>query len=465
MSMPLRKYGLAWWKSRRRELESGRSEKPKREHVEVLTPILLSGGGRTGSTAIMELLGTDPRVAFDREYPFESRYLLYFAKFAKLLQHPEFFQFLEAEQLFDFDYLGFAGPPPATTYVPSSSPDGYLPSLPLRSTVKELWTFFSRSVLQGRPHSEFYIEKSPPWLSPIVRECMTCYTIYNVRDPRDIFISANAFMKKRNYFGFARLAEDTDIDHARHLALAFVNTFENYYADRKRSDTMLLRYEDFVLDRRKVVNDVRRLCGIVPDIKSSSDFFSVHRTAKDLDHTVNRWKSDPIPQDVILFLERALQSEMTELGYPLTQAQHNGMWKTISFDEGIDLSTLSCSADGSLEPGSECAVVDIRGIDFWVILPFDSFEARTIKEVWLSVRGDIGKVFSLYWHGPSDGFSEERCMTLGYVPSPGWSVLSFPVHSHPQWQGTVSQLRLDLFNAASPPHRGHGQIRWVRLVG
>jgi hypothetical protein len=45
------------------------------DHCDLLMPILVSGYGRVGSTALMALLGTDERVAFDRRYPFENRYL------------------------------------------------------------------------------------------------------------------------------------------------------------------------------------------------------------------------------------------------------------------------------------------------------------------------------------------------------------------------------------------------------
>jgi len=443
--------------------DEGRTATPA-PTVANLVPVVLSGGGRTGSTAIMSMLGTDPRVAFDREYPFESRYLLYFVKFALLCRRPDLFQFLTPEQLFDFDYIGFGGPLPSN-YAFNGNAENSLPQLPLDEFVKELWALFSKHVSRAHPEFEFHAEKAPSWLSPIVRQFMPCYTIYNVRDPRDIFISANAFMKKRNYMGFARVAEDTDVDHARHIALAFINTFENYYADRKRDDSMLLRYEDFVLRRDKVAKELHRLCGIVPKTKSGFEFFSIHRTAKDLEHSVDRWKSDPIPEQVVLFLERSLRDEMRELGYTISQPRQHPC-PAVSFRNGdMDLSSLACSSDGSLETAGEYATVKIRGVDFWIILPLESFEASQTKEVWVSVQGEIGDVFSLYWHGPNSEFAEQRCMTQSYTPSAHWTVLSFPVYRHPEWQGKIVKLRLDLFNAVRGPHNGSGKIRWMRLIG
>jgi len=52
----------------------------------MLTPILVAGYGRSGTTAIMQLLLGDPRVAADRLYPFENRYLTYTAKLSRLAE-------------------------------------------------------------------------------------------------------------------------------------------------------------------------------------------------------------------------------------------------------------------------------------------------------------------------------------------------------------------------------------------
>jgi len=53
---------------------------------------------------------------------------------------------------------------------------------------------------------------------------------------------------------------------------------------------------------------------------------------------------------------------------------------------------------------------------------------------------------------------------VAHRPRPHWEMLSFPVHTHPEWRGTITGLRLDLFNSHLQPNRGSGRIRWVRLV-
>jgi hypothetical protein len=225
--------------------------KKNTRHEQGLIPILLAGAGRTGSTALMSLLSSDPRVALDRWYPFESRYLSYFLKFGMFIQRPDFFPFLDGEKLFDSTHLGI-------TAVPGARP--------------------------GR---------------------------------RDV---------------------------------------------------------------------------------------------------------------------------------------------------AIDL--LQHSADGRLISKSNGAVVEVEGSDFWIILPFETFDAHEVKEVWVSIRGEIGDVFSLYWKAHDTDFSESRSLHVDYSPLGGGGscVFAFRVYEHAGWSGTISQVRLDLFNSTHTPHRGRGFIRWVRLV-
>src|SRR5207248_591243 len=50
---------------------------------EPLQPLLVDPlTGRTGSTMMMAILSTSPGIAFDRVYPYESRYVTYLCRFA-----------------------------------------------------------------------------------------------------------------------------------------------------------------------------------------------------------------------------------------------------------------------------------------------------------------------------------------------------------------------------------------------
>ncbi|MBV9860256.1 MAG: hypothetical protein JO038_09170, partial [Alphaproteobacteria bacterium] len=68
-----------------------------------LTPILIAGFGRSGTTALMAMLGQDRRVVMGRTYPFEDRYLTHLAKRELLLDRRELAAGMSGEQLCAFD--------------------------------------------------------------------------------------------------------------------------------------------------------------------------------------------------------------------------------------------------------------------------------------------------------------------------------------------------------------------------
>ena len=53
-----------------------------------IIPLLLRSFGRTGTTVVMQLLGTSPNVLFDRVYPFEHRLLAYAARLGMVASLP-----------------------------------------------------------------------------------------------------------------------------------------------------------------------------------------------------------------------------------------------------------------------------------------------------------------------------------------------------------------------------------------
>jgi hypothetical protein len=434
---------------------------------EGLTPILLAGGGRSGSTAIMSLLGSHSEVAIDRIFPYESRYLTLFAKFALLLQRPDFFEAFNEEQLMDLSYLGFGGHRPSTARPDRAVREQSIPREDARNWLRDLWRKFSSDVRRQQPGKRAYAEKAPIWLAPLVRDHLRCFTLYNVRDPRDIFISANAFIKKRNAMGFCRTAEDSDSDHARHLALAFATAYENYRADRDRGDVFLVRYEDFVLNRAAIAGKICRFAGLSPATSVVGDDESQldrHRTAADQERSVERWRTEPIPEEVVRLFEQTLAEEMTALQYPVSLGHQP--CRTIRFTERtLGLNPLiRISRHGYLKSGAEHALARIFGPDFHIYLPVDAFCADEVKEIWVCVQGDIGNHLSLYWRGRDTRFREEASIHIRYTPSPAWAIVSFRVHQHAAWKGEICKLRLDLFNNHTRPHRGIGRLRWVRFV-
>src|SRR5260370_4648460 len=68
-----------------------------------MTPILLCGQGRSGTTGLMKLLASSDAVFCDQVYPFEKRYLTYIAKLAHLLNRDVGYSEFTIEDLANFD--------------------------------------------------------------------------------------------------------------------------------------------------------------------------------------------------------------------------------------------------------------------------------------------------------------------------------------------------------------------------
>ncbi len=407
----------------------------------------------------MSLLASDPAVALDRVYPYENRYLTYLAKFVVLMMRREPVETFADADLCQFHKSVF-GPPPWSAQ--DSTIAARSIAIPQRHAawLRALWQTFSAEGTQGNPGARFYAEKTSSWVAPMVRDCLQATTIYLFRDPRDVYLSANAFMRKGNYYGFGRESGDTDLDHARSLSRSFTEVFENYWMSRRRDDCLLVRYEELLAPS----DEIRRLLDRQLGIRlrwDSMERIEAHQTAPDLNRSAHRWKQESISAEVCRLFEKHLRVEMECLGFEGEAAPY----PALEFRSGrIDSSRIERSADGELQLRDEYAEISTGGPDFWIILPFASFDAAAVHEVWVSLNGMIGDVCSLYWRGPDEGFAEERSIHLRFWPGLHWQVIRFRSGQHPLWKGTIAELRLDPFNVHHTGATGTGRIRWVRLL-
>jgi hypothetical protein len=418
---------------------------------------LLSGFGRSGTTALMALLATDPRVALDRVYPFENRYLTYLAKLAALLDrrpHPLSF---DPERLYEFDDCSFAATPWAAPPGPSLAPAGI-------GGFAALWAHLRARVSRAAPGAGFYAEKVPAWVPALVRSDVPSQTLYLFRDPRDVFLSAAAFLRRRGGRGFGRAAGDGDGDHALGLAHGYLEVFENYRADRSRSDCHLVRYPELVGDAEGLADRLHRLTGVKAAPAAPADHLDAHRTSADPGASVDRWRREPLPPEVGRLLETHLHEAMGYLGFE-PSVPGVALPPGVEFSRpGVNVGPRDTSGDGSLHPAGEYgARVELCGEDFWFVPPLPPFRAERVREVWACLAGAAGDHCSLYWHGKRGGFSEGRCLHLPCHRGRHWRVLRFPVGRHPRWRGTVVRLRLDAFNGPGAPE-GPLYVRWVRLI-
>lgn len=430
------------------------------------TPILVSAYGRNGSTALMALLGTDPRVRFDRVYPFEHRHLTYLTKFALLNQRQSVASPLGQGELCDY-YDHRLSNFPWVSLSEGARPETLL-GLSTAEVLPPLWQAFAASVVRQYPKATHYAEKVPAWMPAAVRALLPCRTVHLVRDPRDVFLSANAFMKARHESaGFGRQEQDTDLDHARNLAGGLLDFFENARADQGRPDCLLIRYEDLIRDREGTTRKLNDFLGLKldpnPD-RAIRDYLQTHRTSPSVDASVGRWRREPVAAGVIETLEGPLHAAMSECGYAPVSAPVLAL-PPFEFPASLKRrDRLYFSPHGKMKLGpTGTADVTVTGEDFYVELPPAPFAAPAVQEVWLCFKGRTGNLCSLYWNGPREGFSDERVVHGNYLAADHWQVMRFPVATHPRWRGTVERLRVDAFNG--PVEKGFaGQLRWLRLV-
>jgi hypothetical protein len=408
-------------------------------------PILVAGYGRSGTTALMSLLGADARIAFDRRYPYENRWLTYLTKFAQLAVRSGASPQLSSEQLCDFASGTFGSVPWPNDPTPGPPPL----ALTTAEWLTAMWAAFSGSVRNRFPEAIQYAEKAPAWLPAAVHHVIPAKTLHLVRDPRDVFLSAVAFNRARGAAGLGRQAGDGDLDHARNLAYELLL----YHENRDAGDGLDVRYEDLIADRDRTVDRISRHIAFTLPMDAPENAPVEHFTSASPQESIGRWRRERFPDAVRLILE----SQLDELLF--AHAYERSALPSIGFDTA---SCTNCSSDGNWQPHGAGAQIQITGEDFWVALPPEEFAAKSAKEIWACVRGNTGDHCSLYWRRGREEFHEGRSVHAAWIPGRHWQIVRFRPTANQHWHGTITQIRMDLFNGRNA--RGAGELRWIRRV-
>lgn len=415
----------------------------------ILTPILICGAGRNGSTYLMELLGTDPRCYFIRTHPYEMRQLSYFAKFAA------FWQEVNPAASDDIYYLESPLLMPCWPFDPRLMQPHEL--------LRACWELFSSRVSET-DGSMYYAEKAPLWLPPMVRTVGPSYTVYLYRDPRDVFLSTNAFMKKRQSLAFGREAGDSDVEHAIHLSWSTLLLHENYVDSRDRDDVQALRYEDLMTGPNAALEPLVRKTHVSLQFPAVSLRASAHGTAGTAADSVSRWKREGIADQVGSCFSSLLPDVLKDMGYDTGPfgARETLTWQ---FGAGTGVETrLRRMNDVEIENRSpESAVFNMTGNDTYVGLVHDPFDAAEVSEVWLCVRSYVGNHCSLYWRDRTSEFSEERVQHLKFDPGGQMQIVRFQPRKLPNWKGTIEELCVHVCNGLGTTGNT-ALVRWIKLV-
>lgn len=252
----------------------------------MLTQLMIDApSGRSGSTLLMQLLGTSDQIAFDRIHPFESRYL---------------------SHALNSSVLPFA-----------SAVAGDPQQLAL-DTFKAMWDVYEQRLYTAFPAARYYAEKLlvgvPAAL--VLAAGGEARVIELVRDPRDMLVSIRAFDAKRGYFGFGRAEGQTEADFFDQYVRTMNERFHRLGRDTS-GRSILVRYEDMVSDLPAVATRIGDWLGCELDAAlgvGSAEQRASHGTSSSPSASVGRWKSELSPLDAREIGE-IMGVELARLGY------------------------------------------------------------------------------------------------------------------------------------------------------
>ncbi len=294
---------------------------------ETLKPIMVLFPARSGSTLLMQLLATSPRIVFDRTYPFEFRYLSFLLRWSWQLAttHRASADWSTSRLLAEQPIPGNRIEPP-----PFAMPRGFavddrepLWAAAFRGAWQEYCRRAQRSNLASpelHPEPIYYAEKTRSPYRQALQELAIDHTvIYLLRDPRDILMSMLGFNKKRGSISFSA-KEGESIE-------AYAHRFLDERARRLRQiielvphdpDAVVVRYEDMVTDLGQVAAQLSMRLGVTLDagkVMEQEGEFRMHMSSRGgPEASVGRWRAE-MPETVQKMFRDTLGDLMSAVGY------------------------------------------------------------------------------------------------------------------------------------------------------
>lgn len=288
---------------------------------------MVDAPGRSGTTMLMALLGSSPQVAMERRYPFEHAYFGWIAEWSALADRREWNEErwnvpILAQQLYAQQGDGLVGPPPWSPlglWEAEGPGDELGPRLLLGA-----WREFSARAIERTRRDldtpdanvRYYLEKSASAarlreLSPIPVRAIALH-----RDPRDIWLSAQAFDRVRGYYGFGRGRGEDEEEWFERFVEKQAQRLRRTLAERGKPDSMLLSYADLVGQPETTAARLGAWLGLELDLRAPDQVLEQHRhaTSSSADASISRWRRELEPHHRQRFLE-VMGPELRELGY------------------------------------------------------------------------------------------------------------------------------------------------------
>jgi hypothetical protein len=301
-------------KIRGRRRPAGGSVLPPLEPVFLRMP-----SGRVGSTLAMQLLATDPAIAFTRAYPYEARRVAALLWYARALAGP---QPVPADDwAFDPDRLWWIDPAELGSRTEGNplpyGPDGEARAQFHRDAVAALWTAFTGSQRTEHPGARIYVEKYAGFHEDLVAAGIPVRFVDIVRDPRDVWASIRAFDAQRGFYGFGRLEDQTEADYLRAFADAIGQRLTQILGGTPDCAQLTLRYEELAVDTPATAERLGRWLGASLDaapVEEGREGLRHHMTTENVEASIGRWRRD-VPDAEVAVLEDLLGEHMAALGY------------------------------------------------------------------------------------------------------------------------------------------------------
>ncbi len=259
-------------------------------------PVLVTTVGRTGSTAVMAALSQHPNIVVAGQRPYEVELGCYYAHALRTLaasgDHNKSLRtdaITAVENRFRIGFNPYFDPSFASVFKDRNALRHFLGDrLPgrLGSTFREIILDYYEKVAadQGIEHPIYFAEKSLPerdsrlgvrFMFPNIREILL------IRDLRDVVCSA----MRSNGSDFDKILATT-----QSAAHRLVDIQKNI-----TPGTMVLKYEDFVLDRDRTIPRIFDFLGLSVarfDEQRMGSLFEVHGTSSSPEASIGRWTHD-----------------------------------------------------------------------------------------------------------------------------------------------------------------------------
>ena len=213
--------------------------------MSMLLPVMIRTFGRTGSTLLMQILGTSDRMCFERRYPFEQRYLTYTHHLARMISLHRRSPICNGTTILCLPAKAIAL---ALCHIPRLKRSieksfrrivSVLCGKSFQSAMRE-----THELKQGE--KAFYAEKVPNQVALAANDHLEARNIFLLRDPRDEMVSIKFFNEKRGINSFGWQDNDCDLTFATRMCKThhkFLKNLVGFKSNRRRT---FVRYEDLI---------------------------------------------------------------------------------------------------------------------------------------------------------------------------------------------------------------------------